>query len=66
MLQHVFEVEELQLVLGRVNLLIKVLKVGLNNKGRRIPSFRRGRMISTKPLALPSLESLLEYEPLQA
>lgn len=33
MLQHVLEIKELQLVLRRMNLPIKVLEVGLDHKG---------------------------------
>lgn len=45
MLQHMAEVEELQFVLGCVDLPVKVLEVGFDDKGGRITRFGRGRMI---------------------
>lgn len=45
MLQHMIKTQILDLVLAGVNLVVRVFKIRLDDKGRRIPSFRRGSMV---------------------
>lgn len=52
MLQHVREAQILKLVLGRVNLLVGILEVGLDDKGRRIASLGGRGMVGARVTAL--------------
>ena len=45
MLQHVVEIQILELVFGRMDLLVAVFERGFDDKCGRVPSLRRGRVV---------------------
>jgi hypothetical protein len=52
MLKHVIEAQEFNLVLGSVDLLVGVFKVGFYHKGRRVSIFTRRSVVGAGISAL--------------
>ena len=51
MLQHMLKTQILDLILRRMNPLIRIPKRALDDKGRRIPRFTRARVVATRVAA---------------
>lgn len=52
MLQHVIEAETVDGILGRVDVFVRILEVGLDHEGARIAGFGRRRMVRAGVAAL--------------